>query len=510
MIITTNQKALQTFLKRRHPDYDRMLPHWEFLEATYNGGRQWFQTNIFRYMKEGDQEFKDRLERCYRFNHTREAVDLIQKYLFKSPVTRNHDDAPPEIAEFWKNATLTGLDVNQFMRLASTRSSVLGRIWIFTDTNKTADIRTVADEKAMGARVYAYLVKPQNILDMGFDDIGDLNWILVRETVRDDANPILSTGIVSERFRLWTRTHWYLFAMEMTARNEVRVRLLEAEEHGLGVVPAFPLDHVIGENRYTAPGLIDDIAYLDRAVANYLSNLDAIIQDQTFSQLAMPANAVLPGEEKYNKLVEMGTKRIFIYDGEGGSAPAYISPDPKQAGVIVDVIAKIINEIYHTIGLAGERTKQDNAVGIDNSSGVAKAYDFERVNSLLAAKAHSLENAENKLCAMVMRWNGRAAPAEELVKYPDNFDVRSLFDEFSVAEHLALIEAPQSVRRVQMEQVIEKLFPRLAKDLVEVMRRELESWPVTVETTEPPTSAGRASRNLQTENRQGEVTADSA
>ncbi|MEZ6841312.1 hypothetical protein ABVN80_14665 [Acinetobacter baumannii] len=36
-------------------------------------------------------------------------------------------------------------------------------------------------------------------------------------------------------------------------------------------------------------------------------------------------------------------------------------------------INKIIGEIYHTVGLAGERTKQDNAVGIDNSSGVAES-----------------------------------------------------------------------------------------------------------------------------------------
>jgi hypothetical protein len=50
------------------------------------------------------------------------------------------------------------------------------------------------------------------------------------------------------------------------------------------------------------------------------------------------------------------------------------------------VISKIINEIYHSVGLAGERTKEDNSQGIDNSSGVAKAYDFERVNALLAPR----------------------------------------------------------------------------------------------------------------------------
>jgi hypothetical protein len=51
------------------------------------------------------------------------------------------------------------------------------------------------------------------------------------------------------------------------------------------------------------------------------------------------------------------------------------------------MVNKIIGEIYHSVGMAGERTKQDNAMGIDNSSGVAKAYDFERMNAMLATKA---------------------------------------------------------------------------------------------------------------------------
>lgn len=109
---------------------------------------------------------------------------------------------------------------------------------------------------------------------------------------------------------------------------------------------------------------------------------------------------------KAKKLIEMGTKRLFTYDGSDGAKPYYLSPDVKQADLIIQVVTKIINEIYHTVGLAGERTKQDNAVGIDNSSGVAKAYDFERVNALLAAKADSLEAIENKIVDLVCKRHG--------------------------------------------------------------------------------------------------------
>lgn len=505
-----------------------MAPHWRFLHETYEGGREWFNSaNIFRYFKEGDKEYTDRLARAYRFNHTREVTDLVQKYIFKSNITRNYSDAPAEITAFWENATHSGLDIKQFMKLVSTAASKFGKVWIVVDSNAAPGVISVADAKKAKARVYAYIVTPLDALDMGFSEEGELEWILIRERVRDDNDPINASGEMIERFRLWTKTYWQLFELEeqsvgKTRKTEVIVKPGPQRPHRVGEVPVFSVDHVIGESRYSAPALINDIAYLDRAVANYLSNLDAIIQDQTFSQLAMPAQALMPGDDKYNQLLEMGTKRVFVYDGEGGAQPDYLSPDPKQAQVIVTVINKIISEIYHTIGMAGERTKQDNAMGIDNSSGVAKAYDFERMNSLLTSKADALENAENKLARLVMLWNGKASPKSELVKYPDTFDVLSLFDEFTIAERLALVEAPKTVRQQQMRQVIDKLFPRLAEDLRKKMEDDLAGWPLDQvdmlkisasiggngqPTKFPATGTKSKSPKTPATSRQGEVTA---
>jgi hypothetical protein len=485
--LTDRQKQLRAFIKRRHPDYQDKCAHWDFLDATYEGGREWFKCNVFRYIKEGDKEYEDRVKRAYRFNHTREVVDLVQKYIFKSTITRAVD-APKEVLDFWKNSTLSGLSIDEFMKLAGTETSKKGRGYLVVDTNARTDVLSVADAKQAKVRVYSYYVRPQDAVDMGFDEDGILQWILLRERVRDDKDPIGSSGETKEQFRLWTKTFHQLFTLKKGKGKLEDMTVVEGPEipHGVGEVPVIPINHVISEDKYSAPGLIDDIAYLDRACANYCSNLDAIIQDQTFSQLVMPAQGLMPGTDKYDALVEMGTKRIFAYDGEGGAKPEYISPDVKQAQLIITVVNKIITEIYHTIGMAGERTKQDNAMGIDNSSGVAKAYDFERMNSLLTSKADALENAENKLADLVLKWNGQSKGLEglegdqELVKYPDTFDVRSLFDEFTIAERLALVDAPKSLRQEQMKQVIEKLFPRLANDLKKQMLEDVANWPMTV------------------------------
>ncbi|MCP1540069.1 hypothetical protein [Methylorubrum extorquens] len=526
MLSGASQKVLQEFLKRRHPEYDEKIKHWNFLEATYEGSRAWFKANIFKYLKEGRKEFNDRVARAYRFNHTREIVELVQKYLFKGKIIRS-EDAPEFLKDFWKRCTRSNLNIDQFVRLVSGATSQLGRVAVFVDSTKTDAAVSLADEKAQGARVYAYIVKPQNILDMGFhDDDGELLWILVAETYRDDKNPITATGKVKVRYRLWTREEWMLFEVREDRRGTARVEITGTGPVAIGRVPCFFSDHLLGENLYTAAGLIDEIAYLDRATANYLSNLDAIIQDQTFSQLAMPAQSVLPGEKDYDALIEAGTKRTFLYDSEGG-APEYLSPDPKQAQLIMEVINKVIAEIYHTAGAAGERTKQDNSVGIDNSSGVAKAYDFDKLNSLLTSKAQSLQQTENKIAELVALWNGAEAPKEDLVAYPETFDVRSLFDEFTVAERLALIDAPRGIRSEQMRQVMDKLFPGIKAAVREKLEKELEDWPADpieqarkmMEATSPPDAgpptnfpaSGSKSKSTEKtkapkEKRQGQVT----
>jgi hypothetical protein len=488
-------------IQRRHPEYAELKPHWDFLYDTYIGGRRWFEENIFRYIKEGEQEYKDRVERAYRFNHTREVVDLVVKYLYKAPISRS-EDASDAVKAFWKHPGngQSHSSISQFMRDAATQSGIYGRIYAVVDSTSSSAISR-ADEKKEGTRTYSYFVSPQRALDMSFDQHGDLNWILFQEDFRDDEDPFSGDDDhdVRIRFRLWTRDEWFLITPAVNGDGTLSLDTeakFESGTHGLGVVPVVIVDHITSdESLYSAPSMISDVAYLDRACANYLSNLDAIIQDQTFSQLVIPAQSLpfsLDGgvTATQRAMIEMGTKRIFTYDASNGApAPAYISPDVKQSQLLMSVVKQIINEIYHSVGVAGERTKQDNSMGIDNSSGVAKAYDFDRVNSLLTAKSMTLSQVENRIAQLVDLWAGND-PQDDLVQYPKDFDVRGLADEFEVAANLNAIEAPDVVRRQQMEQLVEKLFPSIKATVKKQMIAEIADWPVNVSLVMPQTSIG--------------------
>jgi hypothetical protein len=499
-----NQKELKHLVGRRHPDYDLKKEHWNFLLETYESPRTWFDKHLFRFTREGEKTFEGRRQRAYRFNHTREVVDLVNKYLFKEAPMRS-DDVPDYVVDFRKRATLSGLSQLQFETQVSRKASIMGRVYVVVDNDKAANtIISRADEKSGDVRLYAYLVMPTEFLDCGYDKNGEFEWVLIHERERDDDDPFTSTGEIRDRFRLWTKQDWYLFQSEPAGTIKFNststpgigtVQLVRSGTHGLGVVPVLKCDNIESDNRYSVPALIEDIAYLDRAVANYLSNLDQVINDQTFSQLTMPAQGVLPGVgttpgDKSDSIeneetaaaraaVRLGTSQILLYDGEHGKAPEYISPDPKQAQLILTTVRQIINEIYHTVGLAGERTKQDNSMGIDNSSGVAKAFDFERVNALLASKANAMQTFANRLERLIRIYHGEIVeniPPAPTVLYSTNFDVRSLNDEVALASNMSLLGVPMELRRYQLSSLVDKLYPMLPSNEKENISKAIAKW----------------------------------
>ena len=262
-----SNKMIQDLVNRRHPDYEQRKAHWDFIAATYAGGRTWFKDNIFPYFKEGDAEFKERLERAYRFNHTREVVNLINKYLFKEDIHRCTDDAPPSVKEFWQRATRQNIGIDDFMAEIDLQSSVYGRVWVVVDSTASGDIESKEDQKKSDARAYAYWVSPQQMLDCAWDEDGDLSWILICEIGRDDEDPFTSTGKEFYRYRLWTKEQWYLFREDKKgsrAGGRSKVVLEDEGTHELGMVPVFPVDCMgQSESPYFSPSLIDDIAYLD-------------------------------------------------------------------------------------------------------------------------------------------------------------------------------------------------------------------------------------------------------
>jgi hypothetical protein len=451
--------------ERRHPRFNLFEKHWRFLLESYVGGPEYLykgidnprptgqaasagrlgEANLFKYFKEGPDEWVDRMLRCHRTNYVRKVVDQIKSFVAKKPPMRRTEAAPEAVRRFWRNADGRGRDVDRVMSTALQWAETFGTTWLLIDKPRE-EFTNFEDELDRGLP-YVRHYFPFDVLDGGFTDRGLLKWIMVRDTVREDDDP-MQPPVKYDVYTVWDRQRYYAFKKLPRQKGATTASFApladKSGEHGLGFVPLHQVRFADSEDPFVAPGLVDDVAYLDRDVFNKQSQLDTIVLDQTFSQLTMPADAVLlndPGraeeaggdvaiarnahEEARKRVIEMGTKRVFLFNGNTQHPPRYISPDATQVDAIRNIIKDEITEIYRIAGLLGEVGRE-----VRTQSGTSKAYDFDRLNKVLAFVAGELEFAEWWAAAVVSKW--MELPSEEidvptdLVSYPDDFDISGL------------------------------------------------------------------------------------
>jgi hypothetical protein len=507
--------------ERRHPRFNLMEKHWRFLLESYEGGPEYLykgiqglqnrkpgqhlslvdlnRVNLFQYFKEGNDEFRGRMMRARRVNYCKKIANQLRAFVARKPPVRRVESAPSNLQRFWKNADGRGRDIDRTMGLALQWSEVFGIVWACVDKSREV-FETAASERDEGMP-YVKFYFPFDVLDAGFDDLGRLKWILVREVRRADPDPELPSPLI-DHYIAWDRRRYRAWVKNRDQRTEVndRAPMLQVEEgiHNLGFVPFIPIRFAESDDHFVSPGLLDDIAYLDRAVFNHSSQLDTIIYDQTFSQLVMPTDGLVLNEPERmetgegsvtvvtadrertrRRILETGTKRVFLFNGQASHAPQYISPDATQADVVRQTIKDETDEIYRTANLLGD-------VGRDvrTQTGVSKAYDFDRLNKVLAFAAQELQIAEFLIAEMVLRWlkpfkiDDVTSPVTlppDLVSYPENFDIMGLLETLDIAfrsDEYGL-DSP-TADRLMHEQVIRKLLPHATTEDMKKIMKDLE------------------------------------
>ena len=452
-------------IERRLPGYDQMKSEWDFFAVSYNGGQSYLSpVNLFRYFREGDEEYKGRLARAFRENHSKRVVDIINSYLFKQPAERRVDG---RLVDFIKNADGYGRPIDHFMKKVSLWSSILGRVYIVCDKRALPEGEATGTQKDNidpRAMPYCYMVFPQDVLDISFDENNKVRWVLVAERTRDDEDPINGSGDVVTNYRLWEVGRWRLF-------ND-RSEMIEWGETGLNVVPIVVVDNEY-RDIYSGQSLLNDIAYIDRAIFNNWSRLDVIVNDQTFSQLIFPIEAapaeILDDEATRKKFLTLATNRMLLYSNAAGVAPSYISPDASQADFILRLIESQVKRLYGMWGMAGE-----TATEVTRQSGVSKAFDFDKLNKLLATKADNLEQAEREICLIFNKWLGVGDEAVDGINYPDEFDVKSLADEIAQAQELAMLDISETFMKEIKKSIAVKALHRPNEEILIKINKEIE------------------------------------
>jgi hypothetical protein len=466
--MATKEKETITINERVHPLYSKYLEEWDFYIKSAAGGKDYCsdEDNLFTHRLEDQAgDYSDRQTRVYYLNFCNLVCAIYADYIFKEKIRRPPND---DLDAFRKNVDGRGTDITTFMNQVSYLSSVYGQVHIIVDSPKAGDLDVplhVYKANTGQYDPYAVIVAPQDLRDWSVDELGNLNWVLIRNRGYKDSDP-KTPREDDTTYRVIARDYWATFDKD---GDEI-----ERKEHDLGevyIVTAYNSDSnidLIGES------LITDISRINRIIYNWCSNVDEMIERQTFSQLVMPDDPqddLDPKDENAGSLRKLSTASIFTFPKDSGQPPQFISPDRQQIDVIWKMIQNHRDLIYE---LAGLGTVGSSSKFLSQRSGISQAYQFLSINSSLAKKAVRLERAENEINRLVLLWK-KQDDMKELVEYPVEFDVLTLTETMESTFQIAAQNFSETLNIELLKALARKAAPVLPEETITKIYKEIEA-----------------------------------
>lgn len=375
---------------------------YKLLRDSYYGDNGFLDgSRIAKHPRETDQKLRSRREIAYFLNYVAPVVNSHVSPIFAKPHIRDWKTTNALLSAFVEDVDLERTEIKQFMKSAAVVAKLFGTVYIvvdnFQDGEQPARLNDAANDRILP---YAYLVHPKDVIAIEGSRTGGIEKFSYYDGKDDDGNRLV---------REWTREGWSLKVGGSDGE------ILSQGSHGLGVVPVVPLHSRksicmdgVGDGRKPQTSEFLSIARANLRIFNLCSELDEILRNQTFSILTYPS--------KDPRDLTIGTDSALGFDGEVlRFAPAFIAPPSDPAKLIMEQIDRLIKEIYRMAMLT-------HATGVSEAtSGIAKAYDYERTNQTLADFAGNLQEAERRIIEIFGVWIGQ--DIEYNVQYPDDFGI---------------------------------------------------------------------------------------
>ena len=252
-------------------------------------------------------------------------MDTFVSHLFRKEAKRDFGtlSGDPLFNDFLKDADFEGSTFTHFMRDAQRLSSIYGRVSIIVDRPK-AIAGTLAEAHSAGVRPYVSLITPENLLDWSYSRAENGRPVLEMVKIKEGA----------DTYRIWTREHWELLLKEKEAR------LVDAGEHGIGMVPVVNLYNKRSGISMVGVSDIQDIADINKNIYYLCSDAKEIIENTAFPMLAVPYS-------RNETPSEVGPKNIMQFDpAEPNSKPYWLEAPHSSLSEIREWVRQDIEEIY--------------------------------------------------------------------------------------------------------------------------------------------------------------------
>jgi hypothetical protein len=400
--------------------YDLYAPEWAFYLAAYEGGKSFTnESNIFRYPREHEDDWRERLKRAHYHNYCERLVDFFTDFIYCETIDRNGGEGNDFFGQFITNVNRKGEDLDSFMRQVSDDMQIFGMSYVLVDAPKAPVGTPVskADEARLNLKPYWVLIKPLEILDWITDEFDKFLYVKRCQTMTLMDGP---DRRVVERYTEFFPDHTSVKDVDITDKSKPRIIDRGSVKNSLGEISIEVSRYKRSkQDRFMGTSFLRDIAYNNREVMNVTSMEQEFLYKQCFNVMAMERDSTQELQDQQDG--EWGLSNVIYYP-QGGSAPTYIRPDSKPAEHMMKYRQDCVNEMY-------KRAAQDMVNELFNggkSSGYSKSMSFSTTVPYIASRASTLENLEGRLFQRTFRfvkqtWKGK-------VKYKDRYEITNLTD----------------------------------------------------------------------------------
>ena len=423
----------------RHELYDNYAGRWEYYIRSFLGGEEY---KGGRYLQEYNLELENEFEKRLQFtpldNHCRNIVHIYSSFLFRVLPTRKleslNDD--PATQMFLDDADLEGRSFDALMREVQTYASVYGHCWLLLD-KPNSNARTRAEELQQEIRPYMNIYTPENVMDWEWDRAASGKYYLKYLKIREFRSR------EKDVFRLW-----YLDRIDTVELQRMGAKapvLIDSVPNPLNSIPAVCLYNQRSHDRGVGVSDLTDVADLQRAIYNELSEIEQLIRLSNHPSLVKTRD--VDASAGAGAIIELPD------NVDPALKPYILQPSGQNLDSVLKTIQTKIDAINRLTHVGAVRSTSERTV-----SGVALRTEFQLLNARLSEKAKLMELAEEQIWRYFARWQNKVF--DGAIYYPESFDLRDWATDLEVLQQA-------KASNIKSDTFIKELDKQIARTVVD-------------------------------------------
>lgn len=347
------------------------------------------KTYLFQQKLESDEAYKARLERATLYPALSETLSQMCGRVFFKPISTTAVNEQIQ-QDYLPDIDLEGNNLDVFASQWFYAGLAYGVSFVLVDYTKVGDIKTLADEKALGARPYFVHIKPQSVLGFKTERINgkpQLTQFRYKESVIEDDGEFGQKTV--EQINVYELGKLRKFRQTDAGFTEIETIELKAKGKTLDFIPIVPFITKKSEHFLLGEPPLLELAFLN--VKHYQSQSD---QDCILNTARVPLLGIFSDVEMQQ--IAIGGSAIQV---PTGSDIKYI----EHSGQSIQAGLDSLKELESQMRVAGAKLLDKTVLAMTDSQ--AREEQGKEI-SLLRLYANRFEDALDLALEYLGRWVG--------------------------------------------------------------------------------------------------------